>query len=557
LTLYINDKNIYLGDEQLMSNALYNIPAPVNEPVLTYGLGTPERIAVLDELKRQSATVMNIPVVIGGKEIYTAAKGQCKMPHNHSHVLAEYSIAGPEELKSAIDASLTAKADWAAMPWEHRAAIFLKAADMIAGPWRQVLNAATMLGQSKTVYQAEIDSACELADFLRFNVHFAQEIYKNQPISSPGMWNRMEYRPLSGFVVAISPFNFTAIGGNLPCSPAIMGNTVVWKPASTAVLSNYLIYQILLDAGLPPGVINFVPCSGSDISKYVLTHPEMAGFHFTGSTGVFNTCWQLVGENIANYGNYPRLVGETGGKDFIFAHNTAKIVPLVTAMVRGAFEYQGQKCSAASRAYIPESLWPQVKELLLSEIVKLRVGDVADLSNFMGAIIDERAYRSIVKYIETARNSPDAEVLCGHYDESEGWFIHPTVILSKTPDFVTMREEIFGPVLTVYVYPDSRFDAALDSCGTVSPYALTGAIFAQDRHVLADMERCLADAAGNFYINDKPTGAVVGQQPFGGGRASGTNDKAGSVLNLLRWTSPRTIKETFIPAEAVGYPFMD
>jgi len=540
-----------------MKNALYTVPAPTNEPVMTYGPNTPERAAVLAELKRQTVTVMDIPLVIGGKETRTSKKGHCRMPHNHSHVLAEFSIAGPDELKAAIDAALAAKASWAAMPWEHRAAIFLKAADLIAGPWRQVLNAATMLCQSKTAYQAEIDSACELADFLRFNVHFAQEIYKNQPISSPGMWNRMEYRPLSGFVVAISPFNFTAIGGNLPASPAIMGNTVVWKPASTAVLSNYLIYQILLEAGLPPGVINFVPCGGADISKYVLTHPEMAGFHFTGSTGVFNSCWKLVGENIANYSNYPRLVGETGGKDFIFAHNTAKVVPLVTAMVRGAFEYQGQKCSAASRAYIPESLWPQVKELLLAEIAKLKVGDVADLSNFMGAVIDEKAYRSIVEYIDTAKNSPDAEILCGHYDESKGWFIHPTVIQSKTPDFVTMREEIFGPVLTVYVYPDSRFDAALESCNTVSPYALTGAIFAQDRSVLADMERRLADAAGNFYINDKPTGAVVGQQPFGGGRASGTNDKAGSVLNLLRWTSPRTIKETFIPAEAVGYPFMD
>jgi len=538
-------------------NALYTVPPPTNEPVLTYAPSTPERAAIEAELKRQSATVMNIPIVINGNEVYTPKKGQCKMPHNHSHVLAEYSMAGPEELKAAVDTALAAKADWAAMPWEHRAAIFLKAADMIAGPWRQVLNAATMLGQSKTVYQAEIDSACELADFLRFNVHFAQEIYKNQPQSAPGMWNRSEYRPLSGFVVAISPFNFTAIGGNLPCSPAIMGNTVVWKPAGTAVLSNYLIYQILQEAGLPPGVINFVPCSGPDISKYVLTHPEMAGFHFTGSTGVFNGCWKLVGENIANYNNYPRLVGETGGKDFIFAHNTAKIVPLVTAMVRGAFEYQGQKCSAASRAYIPESIWPQVKELLLAETAKLRVGDIADLSNFMGAVIDERAYRSIVEYIEIANASPDAEVLCGHYEESKGWFIYPTVILSKTPDFVTMREEIFGPVLTVYVYPDSEFDAAIESCNTVSPYALTGAIFAQDRHVLADMERRLADAAGNFYINDKPTGAVVGQQPFGGGRASGTNDKAGSVLNLLRWTSPRTIKETFIPAEAVGYPFMD
>jgi len=540
-----------------MSSGIFAVPQPINEPVLTYAKGNPERVALGAELTRQSNQVLDIPIIIGGKEIRTERKGQVRMPHDHSHVLADFCFAGEEELKAAANAAMAAKSAWYALPWEHRAAIFLKAADLLAGPWRMRINAATMLGQSKTAHQAEIDSACEMADFLRFNVHFAQEIYSNQPISSPGMWNRMEYRPLSGFVAAISPFNFTAIGGNLPTAPAIMGNTVVWKPATTAVLSNYLFYQLMKEAGLPDGVINFVPCSGPDMSKYILTDPRMSGFHFTGSTGVFNGCWKLVGDNIDNYDGYPRLVGETGGKDFIFAHNTAPVKPLVTAMVRGAYEYQGQKCSAASRAYIPESLWVQVKDGLLAEVAKLKVGDVRDFSNFMGAIIDERAYKSIVEYIDYAHASPHAEVLCGEYNPEKGWFITPTVIQAKTPDFKTMVEEIFGPVLTVYVYPDSQLDTALESCCTASPYALTGAIFAQDRNVLAYMETKLADAAGNFYINDKPTGAVVGQQPFGGSRASGTNDKAGSILNLLRWTSPRTIKETFIPAEDVGYPYME
>jgi len=539
-----------------MNNALYNVPAPINEPVLSYAPGTAERDAVQAELKRQSAEVLDIPIIIGGKEIRTNVKGSVKMPHNHSHVLAEYHIAGPKELEEAVESAVCAKAAWASMPWEHRASIFLKAADLLAGPWRQRLNAATMLGQSKTVYQAEIDSACEMADFLRFNVYFAEEIYQNQPISDMGMWNRMEYRPLSGFVMAISPFNFTAIGGNLCAAPAIMGNTVVWKPASTAILSNYLMYQLLLEAGLPPGVINFVPCKGTDVSEHVLKDPRMAGFHFTGSTAVFNSCWKLVGENIADYENYPRLVGETGGKDFVFAHPTADVKALTTALIRGAYEYQGQKCSAASRAYIPESIWPQVKEELLAKIANIRVGDVADFSNFMGAVIDENAYKSITGYIDYARNSSDAEVLCGDYNSEKGWFIYPTVIQAKVPDFKTMKEEIFGPVLTIYVYPDNDFEKTIESCKTVTPYALTGAIFAQDRQALVAMESALSDAAGNFYLNDKPTGAVVGQQPFGGGRASGTNDKAGSVLNLLRWTSPRTIKETFIPAKAVEYPFM-
>ena len=540
-----------------MGSAIYVVPTPINEPVLTYAPGTPERKEIKEELARQSSAVMDIPLVIGGDEIYSSAKGRCVMPHNHSHVLAEYSIAGADELKKAIDAAMAAKTEWYALPWEHRASIFLKAADLIAGPWRQRINAATMLGQSKTVYQAEIDSACELADFLRFNVHYAQEIYKNQPISPTSVWNRMEYRPLSGFVMAISPFNFTAIGGNLAAAPALMGNTVVWKPASTAVLSNYMIFKILRQAGLPDGVINFVPCKGGDVSEYVMKDPRMAGFHFTGSTEVFSGVWRLVGENIRTYENYPRLVGETGGKDFIFAHSSARIPPLVTAMIRGAFEYQGQKCSAASRTYIPESIWPAVKERLLSEVAAIRTGDVRDFRNFMGAVIDEPSYRSIVEYIDYARESKDAEILCGRYDDTKGWFVYPTVILAKTPEFRTLKEEIFGPVLTVYVYPDDKFDETMASCHEVTPYALTGAIFAQDRALLARMEQELADTAGNFYINDKPTGAVVGQQPFGGGRASGTNDKAGSVLNLLRWTSPRAIKETFLPPDSVLYPFME
>ena len=540
-----------------MSGAIFSVPTPINEPVLTYAPGTPERKEIKSELKCQASIKVDIPIVIGGKEIHTSTKGFCVMPHDHKHVLAEFSIAGEKELKDAVNAAIAVKDEWYSLSWEHRASIFLKAADMIAGPWRQRLNAATMLGQSKTVYQAEIDSACELADFLRFNVHYAQEIYKNQPISPPSVWNRMEYRPLDGFVMAISPFNFTAIGGNLATAPAIMGNTVVWKPASTAVLSNYMIYQILKEAGLPDGVINFVPCKGTDVSEYVLKDIRMAGFHFTGSTRVFSNAWRLVGENIRAYENYPRLVGETGGKDFIFAHNSTRICPLITAMIRGAFEYQGQKCSAASRVYIPESIWPTVKERLLEEIKSIKTGDVQDFRNFMGAVIDEVSYNSIKSYIDFAKGSNDAEVLCGGYDNSVGWFIYPTVILAKTPDFKTLKEEIFGPVLTIFVYPDDEFEETMASCHEVSPYALTGAIFAQDRKILAKMERELSDTAGNFYINDKPTGAVVGQQPFGGGRASGTNDKAGSILNLLRWTSPRAIKETFLPPDVVSYPFMD
>ena len=539
-----------------MSNAFFFMEQPKNEPVKGYLPGSAERASLKAELSRQAAQEVEIPLVIGGVEIKTGVLGKIQMPHDHRHVLASYHNAGEAELKAAIKAAGAAKAAWAAMPWEHRASIFLKAADLLAGPWRDRINAATMLGQSKTCYQAEIDSACELADFLRFNVYYAQEIMKQQPNSTAAVWNRMEYRPLDGFVVAVSPFNFTSIGGNLCTAPAILGNTVLWKPASTAVLSNYYFIKLLEEAGLPAGVINFIPCRGTDLSKYVLTDPDMAGFHFTGSTEVFSGVWKLVGDSLRTYKNYPRLVGETGGKDFVFAHPSADEDAVVSALVRGAFEYQGQKCSAASRAYIPESLWPSVKEKLLAETAKLKVGDVCDFTSFMGAVIDKKSFDNIKGYIDYAAASPDAEVLTGSYDDAVGYFIRPTVILAKTPDFKTMVEEIFGPVLTLYVYPDAEIDAALQLCDTASPYALTGAVFARDREAIVKMEKALSGTAGNFYINDKPTGAVIGQQPFGGARASGTNDKAGSMLNLYRWISPRTIKENFLSAKEISYPFM-
>lgn len=538
-------------------NGIFKVPKPLNEPVLTYLPGSAEREGIAAELARQATSEpMRIPVVIGGREIYEGAKGTCRMPHDHRHVLAEYTMAGHAGLKASVEAALAAREKWIAMPWPHRASIFLKAADLLSGPWRYRVNAATMLGQSKTLQQAEIDSACELADFLRYNVYFAQEIFKDQPQNAPHTWNRMEHRPLSGFVLAISPFNFTAIAGNLATAPAIMGNTVVWKPALTSVLSSYMFMQILQEAGLPDGVINFIPNEGPQVSEVVLRDPRMAGFHFTGSTGVFNSAWRAVGENIHQYENFPRLVGETGGKGFVFVHPSASVEPLVTALVRGAFEYQGQKCSAASRAYIPESLWPALKVRLLEETAKLKTGDVRDFTNFCGAVIDDRAYKSIVSFIEHARDSKEAEILCGHYDDTDGYFIHPTIIQSQTPDFKTMCDEIFGPVLTVYVYRDKDMDSALKHCRSATPYALTGAIFAQDRQALAHMDQALSEVAGNFYINDKPTGAVVGQQPFGGGKASGTNDKAGSMLNLLRWSSPRTVKECFLPPETPAYPHM-
>lgn len=539
-----------------MNNAFFRIDQPDNEPVNSYAPGTAARASLKRELERQREACLDIPLLIGGREVFTEKKDVCVMPHDHAHVLARYSVAGEQELRMAMQAAREAHATWAAMPWEQRASIFLKAADLLAGPWRDRINAATMLGQSKTAHQAEIDAACELIDFLRFNVYFTQEIYRQQPNNVPGVWNRMEYRPLDGFVVAISPFNFTSIGGNLCTAPAIMGNTVLWKPASTAILSNYYFIQLLLEAGLPAGVINFIPCRGTDISRYVLTDEHLAGFHFTGSTAVFSGVWSLVGENIRTYRNYPRLVGETGGKDFVFAHPTAQLDALVPALVRGAYEYQGQKCSAASRAYIPESLWPACKERLLSEIAALKVGDICDFTNFLGAVIDRKAFDSIKAYIDDAEKSPDAEVLAGGYDDSVGYFIHPTLIQAHSPDFKTMVEEIFGPVLTVYVYKDSELDETLRHCDSASPYALTGAVFAKDRRAILHMQEALSGAAGNFYVNDKPTGAVIGQQPFGGARASGTNDKAGSMLNMYRWASPRVIKENFVPPQDITYPFM-
>ena len=539
-----------------MTNAFFHMAKPANEPVRGYAPGTYERASLKAELERQSGAVVKIPLVIGGRRIFTEKTRQVVMPHDHRHALAECCLAGEKELKMAVEAALDAKSAWEAMPWEHRASIFLKAADLLSGPYRNKLNASTMLGQSKTCHQAEIDAACELADFLRFNTYFAQEIFSQQPDSAPGVWNRLSYRPLEGFVCAVTPFNFTSIGGNLPTAPAVVGNTVVWKPSSTAVLSNYYFMELLMDAGLPAGVVNFVPSSGADVGKYVLSHPSLAGFHFTGSTAVFQGVWEQVGRDIRKYASYPRLVGETGGKDFVFAHPSAKVAPLVTALLSGAFEYQGQKCSAASRAYIPESLWPQVKQGLLDGIAKIKVGDIRDFTNFMGAVIDKAAFDSIAGYIEKARSSPDAEVLCGGCDDSVGYFVSPTVIRALKPDFCTMTEEIFGPVLSVYVYPDDQLNETLSLCDGGSPYALTGAIFAQDRAAVAMMEEKLKNAAGNFYINDKPTGAIVGQQPFGGARASGTNDKAGSAINLYRWISVRAIKESFAPPEKISYPFM-
>lgn len=539
-----------------MSNAYFTIPKPYNEPVLGYLPGSPERATLKAELKKQSDEVVTIPLIIGGKDVYTQQFGQIVMPHDHGHVLARYCIAGKQELKIAAEAALAAKAAWAKMPFEHRAAIMLKSAELLAGPWRAKINAATMLGQSKTPYQAEIDAACELCDFFRYNSYFASQIYAQQPENSKGVWNRVEYRPLDGFVVAITPFNFTSIGGNLPTAPALMGNTVVWKPSSTAVLSNYYVMRMLMEAGLPAGAINFVPSRGSEVSEVLLTHPMLSGFHFTGSTDVFSGVWATVGKNISAYQSYPRLVGETGGKDFIFAHSSADQDALAAAMVRGAYEYQGQKCSAASRAFIPASIWPQVRDKALAMIKPLKVGDVQDFTNFMGAVIDKASFDKLASYIDMAKASPDAEVLCGGYDGSKGYFVYPTLIQAKKPDFPTMVTELFGPVLTVYVYEDDKLDETLTLCDTATAYALTGAIWANDRQAAIHMEEALANAAGNFYINDKPTGAVVGQQPFGGARASGTNDKAGSAQNLYRWASPRAIKETFAPTTAVVYPYM-
>ena len=538
-----------------MSNGYFKVEMPKNEPVKAYLPGSPERDSLKKELERQSAQVVQVPMIIGGKEVWTERKTKAVMPHDHAHVIAEAASGGEKELKDAIAAALAARKAWTEMPMEHRVSIFLKAADLIAGPMRDKVNAATMLGQSKTAYQAEIDT-CELIDFLRFNVYYLQQIYDRQPNNTPNVWNRIEYRPLEGFVTAISPFNFTSIGANLPTAPAIAGNVVLWKPATTAVLSNYYVMQTLMAAGLPAGVINFVPSRGSDMSKYVLSDPNLAGFHFTGSTEVFSGVYSLVGENIKKYKTYPRLVGETGGKDFIFAHNSADVPGLVAALTRASYEYQGQKCSAASRAFVPASIWPQVKEGMLAEIEKIKIGDITDFRNLMGAVIDASAFKTNKEYIDYAKASEDAEVICGGYDDSKGYFIYPTLIEAKKPDFKTMVEEIFGPVMTVYVYPDDKLDETLASCDTATSYGLSGAIFADDREAIVKMEDALKGTAGNFYINDKPTGAVIGQQPFGGARASGTNDKAGSEINMYRWLSPRTIKELRVPCLDVTYPYM-
>jgi 1-pyrroline-5-carboxylate dehydrogenase len=541
----------------LLMEASSKIPVPVNEPVLSYEPGTPERATLKQALQDLSARMVEIPLVIGGREVRTATTADVVLPHCHGHVLARAHQASPEDVRGAIAAARDAWREWSTWTLERRAGVFLKAADLLATTYRPTVNAATMLGQSKTAHQAEIDAACELIDFLRFNVHFASRLYAEQPHSPPGARNTMDYRPLEGFVYAITPFNFTSIGGNLPTAPAIMGNTVVWKPAATAVCSNYFVLKLLEEAGLPPGVINFVPGPSTMVSDVLLDDPGLAGIHFTGSTAVFRTLWTRVAENLTRYAGYPRLVGETGGKDFVVAHASADVDALAVALVRGAFEYQGQKCSAVSRAYVPDRLWPRLRERVLGILAEIRMGDPVDFRNFMGAVIDRKAFDKISSYLTAARKDPAVHVLFGgRADGAAGYFIEPTVIQVDDPTHRSMCEEIFGPVLSVYVYPEARWAETLELVDRTSPYALTGGIFAQDARVVAEAHAALRYAAGNFYVNDKPTGAVVDQQPFGGARASGTNDKAGSFLNLIRWTSPRAIKETFAPPKQWSYPFM-
>jgi 1-pyrroline-5-carboxylate dehydrogenase len=532
-------------------------PEPRNEPVKDYAPGSPERAELQQRLRELERDRIEIPLVIGGKDVTTKETFEAVEPHRKSHVLADVHSGGPAEVEQAIVAAREARHDWARLPWEERAAVFLRAAELLAGPWRATLNAATMLGQSKTAHQAEIDAACELTDFFRFNVEFMTRIYREQPNSAPGTWNRLEYRPLEGFVFAVTPFNFTAIAGNLPSAPALMGNTVVWKPASTAAFSAYFVMRLLQEAGLPGGVINLVYGPGAKIGDAALASPELAGIHFTGSTAVFNSMWKTVGSNVGEYRNYPRIVGETGGKDFIVAHPSADVEALATAIVRGSFEYQGQKCSAASRVYAPSNLWPELRERLADEIKELKVGDVSDFSNFMGAVIDSKALATQREAIEEAKSAAKANVLVGGgIDDDEGFFVEPTVIETEDPEFRTMRDELFGPVVTAYVYPEQQWNDTLELVDRTAPYGLTGAVFARDRSAIEDANEKLEYAAGNFYDNDKPTGAVVGQQPFGGARASGTNDKAGSMWNLIRWVSPRTIKETFVPPKDYRYPYM-
>ncbi len=540
-----------------MSHAISRVPTPINEPILSYAKGAPERQALQAQLQRMRAEAVEVPLIIGGQEVRTGKTGKATCPHEHAHVLATFHQGDAAHVERAIEAGKLAWPEWSRMAWEDRAAIFLRAADLLAGAWRNVLNGATMLGQSKSAFQAEIDAACELIDFFRFNVDYMTQLYAEQPISSKGCWNRVEQRPLEGFVFAVTPFNFTSIAGNLPTAPALMGNVVLWKPASSAIYSGHFIMQLLAAAGLPPGVINFVPGSGATIGNPALASPDLAGIHFTGSTSVFNGMWKTIANGMDRYRNYPRIVGETGGKDFVFAHASCDVDELVTALVRGAFEYQGQKCSAASRAYVPASLWPRVKERLVETVRGITMGGPENFDNFFNAVIDDKAYATIKGYIDEAKKSPNSQILVGgECDSRTGWFIRPTVIVCTDPKARTMCEEIFGPVLSVFVYDDARLDEALATCDSASPYALTGAVFARDRTVIRKISDALRHAAGNFYINDKPTGAVVGQQPFGGGRASGTNDKAGSKLNLTRWTTVRTIKETFLPATDYRYPFM-
>lgn len=540
-----------------MSNAFFQTPQAVNEPLLGYKAGSAEKQAVKAAIAEAKSQVLDIPMYIGGKKVTTSDKVAIRPPHETKHVLGHYNRGSAAHVEQAIEAALTAKTAWENMAWQERAAIFLKAADLLAGPYRAKMMAATMLGQSKNAFQAEIDCIAELADFWRFNVQFLTEIYAQQPISSAGIWNRMEYRALEGFVFALTPFNFTAIGGNLPTAPALCGNVVVWKPAETQIYSANVIMEILEEAGLPAGVINLVYVGGATAGEVIFKHREFAGLHFTGGTDTFNKLWLTIAQNLPNYKSYPRIVGETGGKDFVMVHHSANPKAVATALSRGAFEYQGQKCSAASRAYIPESMWAEVKDLMVEDLKSFKMGTTENFTNFVNAVIDEKSFNNIASYIDEAKKSADAEIVAGgNYDKSEGYFVEPTIILAKTPLYRTLCEEIFGPVLTIYVYPDAEFEATLTLLDNTSPYALTGSIFSTDRYAVALATEKLRHAAGNFYINDKPTGAVVGQQPFGGARASGTNDKAGSVLNLYRWISARTIKETFVSPTDYRYPFL-
>ncbi|MGJ1265798.1 L-glutamate gamma-semialdehyde dehydrogenase [Sphingobacterium spiritivorum] len=542
-----------------MLKGFFKVPVPVNEPVYTYAVGSNERKLLKAAIEEARSKQIDVPMFIGGKEIRTDKKINITPPHDHQHVLGQYSEGTKTHVTDAINAALAAKKDWENLAWEDRAAIFLKAADLIAGKYRYKLNAATMLGQSKNPYQAEIDSACEIVDFLRFNVQYMSEIYAQQPpVSGKGVWNRLEQRPLEGFVFALTPFNFTAIAGNLPSCVAMMGNVVVWKPSNTQIYSANVLMEIFREAGLPDGVINLVFVSGPDAGDIIFKHPDFAGIHFTGSTGVFQNIWKTIGENIHLYKTYPRIVGETGGKDFILVHPSADLKVTNTAIVRGAFEYQGQKCSAASRVYIPKSLWPELKKSMIADIQSFTIGGTEDFTNFINAVIDEKSFDKLAKYIDRAKDSADAEIIVGGtYDKSKGYFIHPTVIVANTPDYETLSEELFGPVLTVYVYEDEKWEETLELVDKTSIYALTGSVIAQDRYAITQATHALRNAAGNFYVNDKCTGAVVGQQPFGGARGSGTNDKAGSMINLLRWVSPRTIKETFNPDTDYRYPFLE